>query len=169
MGRAIFILAAGLLSLPSHGGPVATQFGSGYGGITWNTSLDSLVGMLPGGEHHFSTSPGRRVYIVTNDDPLFGVPRPGMSVAYHMGKANVVEYIGITVPYERREQLLGVLLSLFGSYTRTTVNQGLVAIYSWPVDNGIALAVRASVNPTNGILEFGVARLPGVGQMVRAK
>jgi hypothetical protein len=169
MRRAIFVIALALLWAPSHGGPVAAQFNSGYEGITWGTSLDSLVGVLPGGEHHFSTSPGQRVYIVRNDEPLFGVPRQGMSVAYYMGKGNVVDYIGITVPYERRDQLLGVLLSLFGPYTRTAVNQGMAAIYSWPIDNGITMAVKASANPTNGILEFGVARWSGAAKSLKAK
>jgi hypothetical protein len=169
MGRAIFVITLALLSAPSHGGPVAAQFSSGYGGVAWGTPLDSLVGVLPGGEHHFSTSPGERVYIVRNDDPLFGVPRQGMSVAYHMGKGNVVEYIGIAVPYERRDQLLGVLLSLFGPYTRTAVNQGTAAIYSWSIDNGIAMAMKASANPTNGILEFGVARWSSAAKSVKAK
>jgi hypothetical protein len=33
-------------------------------------------------------------------------------------------------------------------------------IESWPHENGITVAVRTSTNPTNGILEFGVARWP---------
>ncbi len=158
MHRATLILALGLLAPLAHGGSIATQFSGGYGGVSWGTSLDSLVGMLPGGEHHFSTSPGERAYIVENGDLFFGIPRSGMNIVYHMGKGNVVEDIEIGFPYERRDQLIGVLLSLFGAYTQTVVNQGLAVIYLWPRDNGITVTVRASTNPTNGILEFGVAR-----------
>jgi hypothetical protein len=158
MHRANLVLMLGLLAPLAHGGAIATQFSSGYGGVYWGTSLDSLVGVLPGGEHHFSTSPGERAYIVKNSDPFFGVPRSGMNIVYHMGKGDVVEGIEIAFPYERRDQLLGVLLSLFGAYTQMVVNQGLAVIYRWPHDNGITVTVRTSTNPTNGILEFGVAR-----------
>jgi hypothetical protein len=61
------------------------------------------------------------------------------------------------------------LLSQFGAYTQRTASQGLATVYSWPVDNGIAMTVKASVNPTNGILEFQVAHLPAIGTMVRGK
>ena len=49
MGRAIFMLTVALSSSPSNAGAVA-----------------------PGGEHHFSTSPGQRVYVAANPDPFFG-------------------------------------------------------------------------------------------------
>jgi hypothetical protein len=68
-GRAIFMRTLASLSSPSNAGAVAAQFSSRYGGITWANSLD---GTLPGGEHHFSTSPGQRVYVAANPDPFFG-------------------------------------------------------------------------------------------------
>ncbi len=56
-------------------------------------------------------------------------------------------------------------LKQFGAYTRKTVSQGLATVYAWPIDNGIAMAVKASINPTNGILEFQVAHLPASGTL----
>ena len=91
--------------------------------------------------------------MVRNDDPIFGVPRAGTRVQYHLGKDGGVELIAVGVPYERRDQLIGTLLSLFGSYSSTsTVGQAI--IYRWQRDDRIAISVKASKDPTNGILEF---------------
>jgi hypothetical protein len=147
------LLALGAMSQAACAGAIANQFKLGYGGVAWNTPLVSLVGMLPGGDHYFSTAPGERVYTLRNDDPLFGVPREGMRVQYHFGKGNGVDYIAVAVPYERREQLLGSLISLFGPYANA-VPKSAATIYAWPRDHDIVMAVRASQNPTNGILEF---------------
>jgi hypothetical protein len=136
---------------------IADQFGSGYGGVKWGTSVASLVGMLPGGDHFFSAPPGERAYMVRNDDMLFGVPRDGMRIQYYFGDDNGVDWIAMGIPYERREQLLGSLVSLFGSYA-VTRTEGVAIRYVWPTDHGITMSVRASRDPTNGILEFWVAR-----------
>ncbi len=158
MGRAIFFLVVLFATLRSWGGPIAARFESGYEGIAWGTSLTNLVGIYPDGEHYFSTAPGERCYMVQNAYPLFDVPRPGTRIQYHLGKEGGVEEVAIGVPYERRDQLLGTLLSLFGSYSapRTVGN---AVIYQWPRDNHIAISVRASKNPTNGILEFWIQHI----------
>ncbi|HXJ40693.1 MAG TPA: hypothetical protein VNH18_15540 [Bryobacteraceae bacterium] len=158
MRRAFFISVILLVAHQSKAGPIAAQFGSGYEGVYWGTSLTKLVGMFPDGEHYFSTSPGERVYLVQNNYPIFDVPRTGTRVQYHLGKDGGVEYIAIGVPYERRDQLLGTLLSLFGSYSapRTV---GTAVIYHWPRDNQVTISVRASKDPTNGILEFWVSHV----------
>jgi hypothetical protein len=69
-----------------------------------------------------------------------------------------VEYIAFGIPYERRDQLLGTLISLFGSYAATRV-VGTAIIYRWPPDSGVALVVRVSKDPNNGILELWVSRI----------
>ncbi|MEP7244896.1 MAG: hypothetical protein ABI885_14620 [Gammaproteobacteria bacterium] len=151
MRRIILLLLLGAMSHAACVGAIANQFGPGYGGVAWGTPLVTLVGMLPSGDHYFSTAPGECVYTVRNDDPLFGVPREGMRVQYHFGKGLGVEYIAISVPYERREQLLGSLISLFGPYAKA-VPKGTATIYAWPRDRDIAMGVRASKDPANGIL-----------------
>lgn len=140
-------------------GAIADQFGHGYGGMAWATPLASLVGMLPGGDHYFSSLAGERLYTVKNDDPLFGIPREGMRIQYHFGKTNRLRDVAVIVPYERREQLLASLVSMFGSYNNP-VTIGRTIIYAWPQDHGIWVAVRASVDATNGILELWIDHEP---------
>jgi hypothetical protein len=153
MHRAIFLTAIFFVAYQADAGPIAAQFGSGYEGVQWGTTLTKLVGLFPEGEHYFSTAPDSRVYMVQNNYPIFDVPRVGTRVQYALGINGGVESIAVGVPYERRDQLLGALLSLFGSYSATgTV--GTAIIYQWPQDNQIQISVRASKNPTNGILEF---------------
>ena len=52
-------------------------------------------------------------------------------------------------PYERRDQLLGALISSFGSYSKRFV-KGTATYFDWPKDNGIHLFVRASTSPSCG-------------------
>lgn len=158
MRRARCLFVFFLIAYESKAGPIAMQFNSGYDGVFWGTSLTKLVGMFPNGEHYFSTAPGERGYMVQTDDPLFDVPRTGMRVQYHLGTDGGVEHIAIGLPYERRDQLLGTLLSMFGAYS-TTRTVGTAVIYQWPRDNRIIISVRASKDPTNGILEFWIAHI----------
>ena len=143
----------------SVAGPIADYFSSGYEGVAWGTSLTDLVGLLPLGEHHFSTAPGERVYIVRNDEPLLGVPRLGATIQYHLGKDGGVESIAVDLPYERRDQLMGTLLSLFGRYATKRVVGSAISYY-WMPDRGITLSTRSSQSPKNGILEFWIGRIP---------
>ena len=150
-----------VLSTPAFPGEIHDQFATGFGGIPWGTKLDDLIAMRPGGDQYFSTSPGRRAYILADDEPLFGVQRRGMRIQYHLGKDNEVRSVGIGVPYAMRDQLLGQLLLLYGQYQESTPNSTIVE-YDWPVDGRICIGARASRDPKNGILEFwvGVVALP---------
>jgi len=96
--RCIAVLLALWAMSPAACAGAIANIKLGYGGVSWNTPLVSLVGMLPGGDDYFSTAPGERLYTLRNDDPLFGVPREGMRVQYHFGKGNGVEYIAVSVP-----------------------------------------------------------------------
>jgi hypothetical protein len=112
MGRVIFFLTLALLSAPSDGGPVATQFSSGYGGIAFGTTLDHSLEFCPGAS------------------TISQLPPDSGSISLQTtvrSSGNVVEYIGITVPYERREQLLG------GYYYRYSVPMPeRPSIRDWP-------------------------------------
>jgi hypothetical protein len=153
--RRVLLFAAILFAAQrSTAGSIDAQFGAGYEGVSWGMSLTRLVGVFPDGEHYFTTAPGDRGYMVHNNDPIFGVPRAGKTIQYHLGKDGGVEIIAVGVPYERRDQLMGVLYS-FGSYSSTgTIGQAI--IYKWQRDGRIVINVRASKDPTNGILVFWV-------------
>ena len=86
-------------------------------------------------------------------------PRQEMKVQYHFGKSNEVIAIAFGLPYERREQLLGQLLLLFGPYRKPYVADTAL-IYDWPADRRVAISVRASREPKNGILEFWLHLVP---------
>jgi hypothetical protein len=168
MRCAIFLTAILFATDQSCAGPIAVEFGSGFEGVLWGTSLTQLVGLSPDGEHYFSTAPGERVYLVRNNDPILGVPRAGTRLQYHLGKDGGVESIAVGVPYERRDQLLGVLLSLFGSYSATRT-VGTAIVYQWQRDNHIAINVRASKDPTNGILEFWINHIDASKSAAQSK
>jgi len=168
MARVIIFFSLMLVVRVSLGGPIADYFLSGYGGVAWGTSLTNLVGVLPQGEHHFSTAPGERVYIVRNDEPLLGVPRLGTTIQYHLGKDGGVEAIAVDVPYERRDQLMGTLLSLFGGYATQRVVGSAISYY-WTSDHGISLSTRSSQSPKNGILEFWISRISNDKASTRTK
>ena len=155
-------LFAGLLiAAPSAAwcGPIADQFGSGYEGVTWGLRLADLVGMMPGGDHYWSTAPGKRVYVVKNDAPLFGVPREGTRVQYHLGKDGGVEHIAIGVPYERREQVLSSLNLQFGGYVAHDF--GPATCYMWGEDRQVRLSLCVSRDPRYGIAEVWINHVSG--------
>lgn len=158
MVRVSLLFAVMLFARNSWAGPIADQFRSGYGGVSWGTSLTDLVAMFPNGEHHFSTAPGTRVYLVRSDEPIFDVPRAGTQIQYHLGAFGGVEMIAIDVPYERRDQLMGALYSSFGSYS-VVQHIGTAVVYLWNRDDGITMSVRASTDPKFGILEFWISRV----------
>jgi hypothetical protein len=150
------MLLAGILTAASTAawcGPIAEQFASGYEGVKWGLPLADLVGMMPEGDHYFSTAPGHRVYTVKNDAPLLGVPRDGTRMQYHLGKEGGVESIAVGIPYDRREQLLGALISQFGTYS-TKRDAGAATYFRWPQDQQVRITVRVSRDPRYGIAEF---------------
>ena len=154
MSRAFLAVMLTLVSLPlAWGGPIADQFGSGYGGVPWGLSLAKLVGMVPGGDHYFSTALGHREYSIRNDEPFLGVPRPGTRIQYGLGTDGGIESVAIGFPYDRREELLGALYSQFGRAAQ--INEvGTAVIYRWAQDGEIRIAVRASRDSQYGILEL---------------
>ena len=148
-----------VLSTPAFAGGIHEQFAAGIGGIPWGTSLDNLIAMRPGGDQHFSTADGGRCYHLADDEPLFGIERRGMRMEYTLGKNNEVDSVALGVPYAMREQLLGQLMSMFGRYWERT-SDPIANHYYWPIDDRVGIAVRASRDPKNGILEFWVTVIP---------
>lgn len=164
-------LLAGLLIATSTtvwSGPIADQFSSGYEGVRWGLPLADLVGMLPGGDHYFSTAPGERVYTVKDDAPLLGVPRLGTRVQYHLGKDGGVEAIAVGIPYDRREQLVGALISQFGAYSLKR-DVGAATYFRWPQDQQVRITVRVSRDPRYGIAEFWIDHIVSATPRTSAK
>lgn len=141
------------LATSAIAGAVDDEFAAGVRGVPWGTTFDELIAIRPGGDQYFSTAPGERCYTVADDDPLYGIARPGMRMQYHFGKNNRVTSIGIGVPYERREQLLSELLLAFGPYRKPYV-YGTAIHYDWPATQRAQIGVRASRDPKNGMLEL---------------
>lgn len=158
MGRwfLVLMLVAGIPGV-SWGGGLTSQFGSGYGGIAWGTSLNELVAQKPGGDQMFANGAGERLYAVPNEEPLFGISRTGMKVYYALDKGNEVRGAWIMFPYKLRERLLGMLNISFGPVQSTRV-KGIRTIYYWPQDNGMTLTLEATLDPSYGILALTIAR-----------
>jgi hypothetical protein len=151
--RSLLLVLCWAFPAIANAGAIFDQYSGGFGGIAWGTSLTNLIAAIPGGDQYFSTASGHRLYSVRSDEFLLAVPRAGMRTQYHLSANGTVELIGISVPFDRRDQLLGALISAFGTY-RGKMIKGVSDEYSWPADPGIKIAVRASRDPTNGILEF---------------
>ena len=76
-----FVLLALMLVAfaPASGaGPLARQYGLGFEDLSWGDSIDDVVAKHPGGEHFYATGPGHRFYNVSDDKPVFGLPRAHM-------------------------------------------------------------------------------------------
>ncbi len=101
-------------------------------------------------------APGGRVYIVASDEPIWSVPRTKQTTQYHLGKNGGVEEIALSIPYERREELLSALISQFGVYARS-FEVGSTIHYDWTRDHDVEIAVRVSKDPRYGIAEFWIA------------
>jgi hypothetical protein len=65
----------------------------------------------------------------------------------------------VSVPYERRDELLGALISRFGNYSKRT-QVSASTYYQWPQENCLRISLRASTNPNYGILQFVISNPP---------
>jgi hypothetical protein len=161
MSRYFIIVLLGLSSADCWGGSISDQFAGGYNGVAWGTSLTNLVGMLPTGQHVFATTPGERLYMVPSAEPLLGVPRDGMAVEYGLDKDDRVSVVAVKFAYERRDQLLGALISQFGAFSGKGI-KGTTTWYAWPNDRGLSMSVYVSTSPLFGILELVISRKTAV-------
>jgi hypothetical protein len=118
----IFLLLA-LLPHASRAGALADKFAQGFGDVAWGTSLAEVVNLHPEGYHVFAVGPGERLYEMQNEQPLFGLSRGRMELAYAFEPTTGgMREIQIYFPYEFREKLhaasftglVGTIIFLFG-------------------------------------------------------
>ena len=151
MKRTTILLGMIFLSPCTFAGAIADQFRAGLNGVAWDTSLESLVGMFPQGEHVFSTTPGQRAYWVRDSSEFLGVTRQGQGILYGLDENNRLLSLAIGFDYARKEELLGALLSRFGEFQRTGV-KGAQTYYGWKLDEKVSLSLWMSTEPKYGIM-----------------
>ena len=144
------LVTAVFLCKAAGAGPIADQFEGGFNGATWGSSIDSLVSMFPPGEHVFATTPGGRAYWIKDPSPLLNVPRDGQSILFGFNEKDLLESITLGFAYERKEQVLGALMSAFGAPTSTGL-KGTKTFNCWKPDAKIALCLWASKEAKHGI------------------
>jgi hypothetical protein len=144
------LFAALLLCRVAGAGPIADQFQGGFNGATWASSIDSLVGMFPPGEHVFATTPGGRAYWIKDQTPLLNVPRDGQSILFGFNEQDLLESITLGFAFDRKEQVLGTLISAFGAATSSGF-KGTKSFNCWKPDAKIALCFWASKEAKHGI------------------
>jgi hypothetical protein len=143
-------LTALLICKVAGAGPLADQFRGGFNGATWGSSIDSLVGMFPTGEHVFATTPGERGYWIKDQTPLLNVPRDGQSILFGFNEKDLLESITLGFAFDRKEQILGALISAFGAAAGSGL-QGTKSFDCWKADGKIALCLWASKEAKHGI------------------
>jgi hypothetical protein len=153
MRSACFAITFLLASTAVCAGGAAQQFVSGYGGVSWRMSVADVIGMMPDGNLYFTLPEGSRDYIVKNEEPLFGVSRSGQTLQYHFGIDGHVDQIEVHVAYENREQLIGTMISQFGS-SYINRDYGSTENRYWRVDGRTYIGLRMSREPQYGIAEF---------------
>ena len=131
-------------------GPIADRFGSGVLGMHWGSSLDFLVGVLPQGDHVYGTSRGNRGYLVKDDQDFLGVVRPGHNVVYWFDENDRLESVTVSYPYERKDELLGALVSLCGHAGRQLTRERS-RVNVWGDSNGMSISLRTTLDAKNGI------------------
>lgn len=141
----------------AHAGPIADRFASGVLGMQWGSSLDSLVGVLPQGDHVYATSPGNRGYLVKDDQDFLGVARRGHNIVYWFDENDRVESVTLSFPYERKDELMGALLSLCGHAGRR-VTRGRSHLNVWGDDYGILISLKTTIEAQNGIAWLQISR-----------
>jgi len=146
-------LLIALASPVTRAGAIARQFSAGYDGVSWGISLAELVEIRPGGYHYFAVGEGDRDYTFSDEKALFGIPRNGMRTRYYLDDTASVVSAGVMFPYEQLHKLLGTMILSFGPYQRMVV-KGISTYYFWPRDDGMSLVVRATLDPSFGMLEM---------------
>jgi hypothetical protein len=131
-------------------GAIADQFQGGFNGATWGSSIDDLVSMFPPGDHVFATTPGERAYWIKDPVPLLNVPREGQGILFGFDEHDALTSITIGFPYDRKEQIVGALMSAFGAFDHTG-SKGTKTFHCWKRDAKIALCFWTSQKSKHGI------------------
>jgi hypothetical protein len=119
-------------------------FGGGVLGIPWGATLTNVAGIYPEGDHVFAVTPGCRAYWVKDGQQFLGIPREGKGVLFGMDSQNHVAIAAIAFDFDRRAELHGTLISLFGAPMLATQSGGMTR-YGW----------RSSEGMTASVTEFG--------------
>jgi len=144
-------LLALLLACPAaFAGPIADRFASGVLGMQWGSSLDFVVGVLPQGDHVYGTSRGNRGYVVKDDQDFLGVVRGGHNIVYWFDENDRLESVTLSFPYERKDELLGALVSLSGHAGRQGTS-GRSRVSAWRDHDGMWISLKTTFDAKNGI------------------
>jgi hypothetical protein len=155
MRRILLALLIGMVPLTSGAGAISRQYASGFESVSWGDSLAELVAKHPGGDHFFAYGGGQRVYSVPDETPIFGIARSHMRAYYFFDETDSVVSVSVVFPYEQRTKLLGALTVSFGPY-KQMYTKGISTFYTWPSDDGTAIIVEATLDPSYGIVRLGI-------------
>ena len=134
-------------------------FGGGVLGIPWGATLASVVGTYPQGDHVFAVTPGCRAYWVKEGQQFLGIPRDGKGVLFGMDRENHVAIASVAFDFERKAQLHGTLISLFGAPAVATQSGGITR-YGWRSPEGMTASVTEFGEGTQRIIWLTVS-VPG--------
>lgn len=115
-------------------------FGPGILGIPWGTSLTSLVGVYPQGDHMYAVTPGCRAYWVKDGQQFLGIPREGKGVLFGLDKQNHVAIAAVAFDFERKDELRTTLTSLF-KIPKVSTRSGAMTQYGWRSSEGMIVSV----------------------------
>ena len=134
----------------AHAGPIADRFVSGVLGMQWGSSLDSVVGALPQGDHVYGTSRGNRGYVVKDDQDFLGVARRGHNIVYWFDENDTLESVTLSFPHERKDELMGALILLSGHSGRQAIHKRS-HVNIWGDHYGISIYLKTTIDEQNGI------------------
>jgi hypothetical protein len=144
------LLLSMLVPSAASAGPIADQFHGGFNGAAWGSSIDNLVSMFPPGDHVFAATPGERAYWIKDPVPLLDVPRDGQGILFGFNELDALESITVGFSHDRKEQVLGALISAFGAFD-SAGTRGTKTFHCWKRDAKIALCFWASKESKHGI------------------
>jgi hypothetical protein len=151
------LLAATCVAAPADS--LKATFGGGVLGIPWGATLTSVVGIYPQGDHVFAVTPGCRAYWVKDGQQFLGIPREGKGVLFGMDSQNHVAIAAVAFAFERRVELHGTLISLFGVPTTASQSGGMTR-YGWRSPDGMTASVTEFGEGTQRIIWLTVS-VPG--------
>ncbi len=156
MRKRLFVLAAlAVNTICASAANLNATFGGGILGVPWGTPLTNVVGIYPQGDHVFAVTPGCRAYWVKDGQTFLGVPRDGHGVLFAFDQNNRVGAASIAFDYERKDELQGVLTSMFGAPVSSARSSGRFH-YGWRSSDGMAAYVTEFGEGTQRIVWLSV-------------
>jgi hypothetical protein len=150
MNRFILVSLLLVLSNAAVSGPISEQFRGGVNGAAWGASIDDVVGMFPPGDHVFANTRGERAYWVKDGLSFLNVPRDGQGTLFGFNESDVLSSVTLGFQYERKDQVLGALISVFGAPDRTGT-QGTKNFSCWKADAKIDVCFWVTRQAKHGI------------------